>query len=236
MNESIDIARQKRVPFRVNRGQEIDYTITVSDSNGDSYDFTGHTARLEVYNSFNKTDSPEFVVAVTLATGTMRFTRAAITSKRENFVYKLFITDDTDYEQIWLNGPFLVLDSEYDFPDNAETLTISPSGDAITINVAPVGTDRPLDIKTVSEATYTVLESDNGKMIHYTNNAGVAITLPNGLSDSHYTMHVNKGSGDLTFSAAGTIESVGTIIAVQYSGAMAVHEGSNVWGLYGKLT
>jgi hypothetical protein len=73
-------------------------------------------------------------------------------------------------------------------------------------------------------------------MIHYTNNAGVAITLPNGLSDSHYTMHVNKGSGDLTFSAAGTIESVGTIIAVQYSGAMAVHEGSNVWGLYGKLT
>lgn len=235
MNESIDIARQKRVPIRVNRGQEIDFTIAVNDASG-SYDFTGHTARLEAYNSFNKTDSPEFVVAVTLATGTMRFTRAAITKKREDFVYKLFVTDATGYEQIWLNGPFLVLESEYDFPDNADTLTISPSCDTITINVAPVGTDLPLDVKTVSAATYTVLESDNGKMINYTNNAGVTITLPNGLSDSHISQHVNKGTGDLTFVATGTLQSIGDTLEDQYSAANAIHEGSNVWGLYGKLT
>lgn len=237
MNEAISLARQKDVPFYVNRGQEIDFSITVLDLNSASYDFTGHTAELFVYSSFNKTASPLYVVTVTLTSGVMRFTRAAINSKKENLVYKLWVTDDTDYRQPWFNGDFFVLESAHDHPDVEETtFTISPNGDAITINVAPVGADLPLDIKVVTGTTYTVLEEDNGKMIHYTNNVGVAITLPNGLSTSHITQHIKKGTGDLTFAAATTMQSSGDVLATQYNAALAIHEGSNVWGLYGNLT
>jgi hypothetical protein len=148
MNKSIDLARQKRVPFYVNRNEVIDHTITVNDADGNPYSFAGMSGRLEVYNSFNKTDLPEYEILVTLTTGSMRFTRNAIDSKRENHVYKLFIND-----KIWLNGPFVVLDSEYNNPGNEDTLTISPNGDTITLTVNPTGPDLPIVVKTVPDAT-----------------------------------------------------------------------------------
>jgi hypothetical protein len=237
MGESIDLARQKSIPFRVNRGQEIDCTLVVLNSSAASFPFSGYTADLFVYNSFNKTDSEEYEINVTLLDGSMRFTHAAIDRKRKNLVYKLWLTDPTGYRQIWFNGPFLILDEDYDYPiGDSDTLSISPGGDEITINVSPIGQDLPLDIKVVTGTTYTVLEEDNGKMIHYTNNSGVSITLPDDLSNSHITQHIKKGTGDLTFSAETTLQSSGDTIATQYNAALAIHEGSNVWGLYGALT
>ena len=93
-----------------------------------------------------------------------------------------------------------------------------------------------IGVKTVTGTSYAVTEDDNGFTILYTNNTGVAITLPNGLSSGHVTQHVKKGTGDLTFSATGTLEAVGTILATRYSAAVAIQEGSNVWGVYGNLT
>jgi hypothetical protein len=235
-NEAIDLARQKSLPFRVNRGQEIDYTILVNNADGTPYDFTDHTAEFYVYNSFNKTDVEEYEIEVTLSLGSMRFTHDAITRKKENFVYKLWITDDSGYRQPWTNGPFLVLDSEVDHEDSEDTIIISPNGDDITLVIAPDIQDYPVEIKDVPETSYTVLEEDNGKYIRYTNASNITITLPNDLSDSHITQHVKKGDGDLIFVATGTLQAIGDTIEDQYAAAVAIHEGSNVWGLFGKLT
>lgn len=235
-DEAVNLARQKKLKFIVNRGQAIDVSISVNNADGSAKDFTGYTAEMLVYNSFSKTDTPEFEVDVALSSGTMTFTRDAITRKKEYFVYQLWITDPSGYRQPWTNGPFLVLNREWDQEEGEDTIIISPNGDNITLTIDPGFVDDPLEIKTVSAATYLVLEEDNGKMIHYTHAAGVAITLPNGLSDSHITQHVKKGTGNLTFSAAGTLQSAGTILATQYNAALAIHEGSNVWGLYGNLT
>jgi hypothetical protein len=139
MDEVIDLARQKKLPFRVNRGQEIDFSISVNNADGTDFNFTGYTAEMYVYNSYAKTDTPEYTITVTLSSGTMTFTRAAITRKKENFIYKLWITDAGGYRQIWTNGPFLVLDSEVDHEDGQDTIIISPDGDAITLTISPVG-------------------------------------------------------------------------------------------------
>lgn len=149
MNESIDLARQKRLPFRVNRNQEIDFTIGVNDASGAAFDFTGYSSRLEVYNSYNKTETPEFEIAVELSVGFVRFHRAAVNKRREDFVYRWFMVDANGYEQIWTNGPFTLIDSEFDLPNSEDTLTISPSGDIITINMSVIGSD--FNISNLSE-------------------------------------------------------------------------------------
>jgi hypothetical protein len=131
---AIDLARQRKVPFRVNRGQVINKSVTVNDSNG-SFDFADHTAEMYVYNSYSKTDTPEFTVTVTLSPGEMNFSHAAITRKREGLIYQLWITDNDGYRQPWLNGPFLVLNSEVDFNSESDTIVISPNGDDITLSI-----------------------------------------------------------------------------------------------------
>jgi hypothetical protein len=138
MEEAIDLARQKKLPFRVNRGQVIDFSISANNGNGTPYDFTGHTAEMYVYNSFAKTDTPEFDIDVTLSIGTIAFSHGAITRKREDFVYQLWITDASGYRQPWLNGPFLVLNSEWNHEDSEDTITISPNGDDITLTITPL--------------------------------------------------------------------------------------------------
>jgi hypothetical protein len=136
MNEVIDLARQKKMPIRVNRGQEINFSINVDDAEGDSYDFTDHTAELLVYNSFSKTDTPEFEIEVTLSSGLMSFYREAITRKKRDLVYQLWVTDATGYRQVWLNGEFIVLSEEVNHEDGEDTIIISPSGDNITLTLS----------------------------------------------------------------------------------------------------
>lgn len=165
-NEAIDLARQKRLPFKVNRGQEIDFTILVNNADGTPYDFTDHEAELYVYNSFNKTDIEEYEITVALSLGSMRFTHDAITRKKENFVYKLWITDADGYRQIWTNGDFLVLDSEVNHEDSEDTIIISPDGDEITLVITPLGGGgggNPHSDEWELETFTTVLTFDNNK-------------------------------------------------------------------------
>lgn len=138
MNEVIDLARGKKVPFKVMRGQVIDIAVSVNNADGTPYDFTGHSAEMFVYNSFNKTDSPEYEIDVTLSLGVMQFDHEAITRRKEDFVYQLWMTDDTGYRQVWTNGDFLVLNREVDHQSGEETITISPNGDDIIITISPV--------------------------------------------------------------------------------------------------
>jgi hypothetical protein len=137
---AIDLARQRKLPIRVNRGEDIDFTLLVKNTDGSDYDFDGYSAELLAYNSFSKTTTPEFTVDVELATGSMRFTREALTSKREDFVYRLWVTDSEGKRKVWTNGDFLILNREWDQADDgAQTLTISPNGDAITLYITPIG-------------------------------------------------------------------------------------------------
>lgn len=138
MDEAIDLARQKILPFRVNRGQVIDFSITANNADGTPYDFTGHTAEMYVYNSFAKTDTPEYTIGVVLSSGTIVFSHAAITRRREDFVYQLWITDASGYRQVLTNGPFLVLNREWDHEDGEDTIIISLNGDNVTLTITPL--------------------------------------------------------------------------------------------------
>lgn len=138
MDEAIDLARQKILPFRVNRGQVIDFSITANNADGTPYDFTGHTAEMYVYNSFAKTDTPEYTIEVVLSSGTIAFSHEAITRRREDFVYQLWITNSSGYRQPWINGPFLVLNREWDHEDGEDTIVISLNGDNVTLTITPL--------------------------------------------------------------------------------------------------
>lgn len=123
---------------------------------------------------------------------------------------------------------------------NASTLTGSEYVMVIQNNQNKKTTVDELDnvaigIKTVTGTSYSVAEDDNGFTILYTNSSNVTITLPNGLSNGHVTQHVKKGTGNLIFSAS-TLEAVGDTLETRYSAAVAIQEGSNVWGVYGNLT
>lgn len=136
INEAIDLARQKKIPFRTNRGQVINHTILVKNEDGSNYDFGGHTAEMYAYNSFSKTTTPEYTITVTLSSGEMHFSHSAINILREELVYQLWITNATAYRQVWLNGPFLILNREWNHEDTQDTIVISPDGDEITLVVS----------------------------------------------------------------------------------------------------
>lgn len=239
--ESLDFDKSRLLPIRIRRGQTVDFDIPVKNSDGTDFDFTGFDAELLVYNSFSKTDSPVLQFKTTdstlvLTEGNIHLSQPSpITFKREEFVYLLWVTDSDGIRQPWTNGPFLILNRQWDNTRESDSLTINLSGTPVEIIINPTIEDYPVIIKTISADSYTVLESDNGKMIHYTSDTAVTITLPDDLSDGHITQHVKKGDGDLTFTAS-TLESVGDTLATQYSAALSVHEGDNVWGLYGNLT
>lgn len=142
--EALDLDRSKVFPIRVRRGQSIDQTIQVKNLDGTAFDFTGYSAELLAYTSFAKTDlTPEFEIDVALAIGSMRLTSDPINRKREDFIYILWMTDNTGLRQPWTNGPFMILNRQWTVPDDDETFTISPEGSPIVFYISPIGlTDR----------------------------------------------------------------------------------------------
>lgn len=84
--------------------------------------------------------------------------------------------------------------------------------------------------KTITTTTYEVEESDWGKRLKFTNAAGCAVTLPNGLSDGlEFAAKRDTGAGVVSFAAATTLLSSGTEITTVQDWASVVHEGSDVW-------
>lgn len=84
--------------------------------------------------------------------------------------------------------------------------------------------------KTITTTTYEVEESDWGKRLKFTNAAGCAVTLPNGLSDGlEFAAKRDTGAGVVSFTAATTLLSSGTEITTVQDWASVVHEGSDVW-------
>jgi hypothetical protein len=100
---------------------------------------------------------------------------------------------------------------------------------------APINVPQNVTINEVTD-NYTLVAADNGEEIKVNKATSVTITLPDGLPKGFACMVVMKGAGSVVFSAAGTLESIGTTLATQYTAATVIHEGSNVWGVYGDLT
>ena len=83
-----------------------------------------------------------------------------------------------------------------------------------------------------SSSTYILSISDNGKIITIDNVSSITVTVPTGLPSGFNCMFVQKGDGQITFSALGTVlnnRSNYTKTAGKYAIATVVHLGSNVF-------
>ena len=88
--------------------------------------------------------------------------------------------------------------------------------------------------KSVSTTTYTLLESDFGRLIEFTNVGAITVTLPNGLSEGFNCSLVrDTGAGIVTVTATTTLKSSGTQITTANDFSSVIHTGSNVWRAVG---
>jgi hypothetical protein len=59
-------------------------------------------------------------------------------------------------------------------------------------------------INTQSGTSYTLVASDRGKIVAFTSNSGITLTVPSGLGSTFYCTIQQNGSGQVTLSASGT--------------------------------
>jgi hypothetical protein len=90
-------------------------------------------------------------------------------------------------------------------------------------------------VKTVTGTSYTILSTDQNYIIEFTNSASITVTLPNGLANDFSATIVKKGSGNVTISATGTLQSQGTTIEVQHTSITVYHKSSDVWTAFGSF-
>ena len=111
------------------------------------------------------------------------------------------------------------------------------------IALAVPGIQGPAGIssyKTISNTSYTVIESDRSKIMLFTANSNIAVTVPSGLSSTFDMMLVQVGTGQITVSAGGgvTINAAlsATKTAYQYAVATLIPIGTNAFILSGEVT
>lgn len=111
------------------------------------------------------------------------------------------------------------------------------------IALAVPGIQGPAGIssyKTISDTSYTVIESDRSKIMLFTANSNIAVTVPSGLSSIFDMMLVQIGTGQITVSAGGgvTINAAlsATKTAYQYAVATLIPIGTNAFILSGEVT
>tara|TARA_R110002020_G_scaffold17433_1_gene61239 strand:+ start:121 stop:609 length:489 start_codon:yes stop_codon:yes gene_type:complete len=83
---------------------------------------------------------------------------------------------------------------------------------------------------------YTLLASDNGKVVVLNNSSAVTVTVPSGLGAGFNCSFVQKGAGQVSFSASGTTiynRQSHTKIKAQYGVASLLAYAANVFVLAG---
>ena len=92
-----------------------------------------------------------------------------------------------------------------------------------------------LDATIVSVTGTTSLDATyKGKIVEA--NGTFTVTLPNGMDTGMRVDIVNVGTGTITLAASTTLQSDGTLLETQYTGASCYHRGSDIWIAVGKLT
>jgi len=88
--------------------------------------------------------------------------------------------------------------------------------------------------------TYTLLSSDNGKVVTLNNANAVTVTVPAGLAAGFSCVLIQQGAGQVTVSGANgvTLQSYqgNAKIAGQYAGATLFAHTLNIFNLTGSLT
>lgn len=121
-----------------------------------------------------------------------------------------------------INASNLTEVRNYELPDYSGTFALQES-----------------NIKTISATTYTLLDEDAGKVLHFTSSTSVTVTIPTGLATNKRYEGVQLGDGQVSFVTDGTTLRVGAsetaTTAEKYSVFGLDWIGTNEYLLYGKL-
>ena len=118
-----------------------------------------------------------------------------------------------------------------------KTLT-SPTINTPTINDAR----QNLTLNAQTGTTYTLVLTDNGRLVTLSNAAAITLTVPTNASVAFATGAVINiqqiGAGQVTVAGAGgvTVTGTGTKLRTQYSAAALVKTGTDSWTLIGDLS
>ncbi|MEM9859146.1 MAG: hypothetical protein AAF843_17435 [Bacteroidota bacterium] len=86
------------------------------------------------------------------------------------------------------------------------------------------------EFKTVTGTSYSLVESDWGKVLEFTNSNSISVTLPNGLPEGFQCALVrDTGSGTVSITATTTLKSSGTDITSVHEWAYVTHKAANEW-------
>ncbi len=116
------------------------------------------------------------------------------------------------------------VNTTYDYIDTHQAATTTVHGGILPEDAGIVTVSSGRDLAT----------TDAGKILECSGT--FSMTCPNGLDAGFQCTIVNVGSGTITIAAATTLQSDGTQLATQYTGATVYHRGSNVWLAMGRLT
>jgi len=126
--------------------------------------------------------------------------------------------------------------------DTTDTLTnktlTSPILNTPTINDAR----QNLTLNAQTGTTYTLVLTDNGRLVTLSNAAAITLTVPTNASVAFATgavIYIQQiGAGQVTVAGAGgvTVTGTGTKLRTQYSAAALVKTGTDSWTLIGDLS
>ena len=106
---------------------------------------------------------------------------------------------------------------------NVSTTGTLTGGSSSTSSISGFGAN----INSQSGTTYTIVATDNGKVIQSTGASAMTITIPTGLPTGFNCTVVQMGAGQITFAGTFVNRTGFTISASQYSVISILHFGSN---------
>ena len=104
--------------------------------------------------------------------------------------------------------------------------------------IGEVKKDLDVFIESASSGFLIPNEYQAGRIINVDRPTDTTVSIQPGLVRTIRVEYVKKGAGNIIFSAGigVTIQSIGTTLATQNTKAELIHEGSDVWSIYGNLT
>lgn len=131
----------------------------------------------------------------------------------------------------------------YSWGDHSVQNYLEKSGGTMSGNLNASGTSNisgfNANITNSTNSTYTLSQSDNGKVININNSGNVSFVIPSGLSDGFNCLVVQNGTGQVVFSAGSgvTIHNRQNFdrTAGQYAIATIVNIGSETFVISGDM-
>jgi len=134
----------------------------------------------------------------------------------------------------------LVLENDETITNAADgTVEITATNTTVSGNLSGSGSISGFDanLNDQTGTTYTLVASDNGKVVTLNNGSAIALTINSGLGDGFNCLIVQKGAGQVTISAGGGVTIVNrsseTKTAGQYAIVSIINIGSEAYVISG---